>query len=69
MNKFILFPVHFQFKPVIFNSLSELESYANNNSICLCLEKLPTERIKFLCKRWSISFNKNFKFINCYEGF
>lgn len=55
---YYLFPTDYQFKPLVFNTLTELDCYCYNNHICVCLINENAGRTKFLCKRHDISYTK-----------
>lgn len=51
--KYYLFPTDYQFQPVEFKTLSDLDCYCRDNSICVCLINEKAPRTRFLCKRWN----------------
>lgn len=66
--KYYLFPVDFQFKPMEFNTLSELDIYCRENNICNCLINVDGKRARFLFKRWNKNYGSRF-YLRTFEGF
>ena len=66
--KFYLFPTDYQFNPLVFDTLSELDIYCRENSICVCLINENASRTKFLCSRWNKKYYKGM-YKNTFVGF
>lgn len=65
---YYLFPTDYQFQPLEFKTLSELDTYCRDNSICVCLINENADRTKFLCNRWNKKYFKGM-YKNTFVGF